>query len=36
MILSTLGITNTSMAKPIEFNLFAPYNKGAALVGSFF
>ncbi len=23
------------MAKPIEFNLFAPYNKGAALIGSF-
>lgn len=23
------------MAKPIEFNLFAPYNKGVALIGSF-
>ena len=23
------------MAKPIEFNLFAPYNKSAALIGSF-
>lgn len=23
------------MTKPIEFNLFAPYNKGAALIGSF-
>ncbi|MCW5315657.1 alpha-amylase [Nostoc sp. KVJ3] len=23
------------MGKPIEFNLFAPYNKGAALIGSF-
>ncbi len=23
------------MASPIEFNLFAPYNKGAALIGSF-
>lgn len=23
------------MAKPIEFNLFAPYNKGAKLIGSF-
>jgi 1,4-alpha-glucan branching enzyme len=23
------------MANPIEFNLFAPYNKGAALIGSF-
>lgn len=23
------------MAKPIEFKLFAPYNKGAALIGSF-
>ncbi|MBD2346633.1 alpha-amylase family glycosyl hydrolase [Anabaena subtropica] len=23
------------MAKPIEFNLFAPYNKGAALIASF-
>ena len=23
------------MASPIEFKLFAPYNKGAALIGSF-
>jgi 1,4-alpha-glucan branching enzyme len=23
------------MANPIEFKLFAPYNKGAALIGSF-
>ena len=23
------------MASPIEFNLFAPYNKGVALIGSF-
>jgi len=26
---------NTFMAKPIEFNLFAPYNKAAAVIGSF-
>ncbi len=24
------------MASPIQFNLFAPYNNGAALIGSFF
>jgi 1,4-alpha-glucan branching enzyme len=33
--MSTFYIFQTLMPKSIEFNLFAPYNKGAALIGSF-